>query len=113
MRLIDADAFDRALADAQDECRKNGGNFRYGVLNTVRGNLAKMPTVGGWVSVKDRMPELEGDYLVTDGHKVPWISRMMKIAGVKGWVNGALNPSIKYWMPFPELPKEGKRYDCL
>ena len=45
MRLVDADAFDRCLADAQSECKKNGGNFRYGVLNQVRGNLDEQPTI--------------------------------------------------------------------
>lgn len=45
MRLIDKDEFDRCLADAQSECKKNGGNFRYGVLNQVRGNLAEQPTI--------------------------------------------------------------------
>ena len=45
MRLIDADAFDKALSDAQDKCRRNGGNFRFGVLSTVRENLANAPTV--------------------------------------------------------------------
>ena len=44
MRLIDADAFDKMLIEAQAECRKNGGNFRFGVLGEVRGNLALFPT---------------------------------------------------------------------
>ena len=44
MRLIDADAFNNVLMDAQSECKKNGGNFRYGVLSNVRANLAGMPT---------------------------------------------------------------------
>lgn len=46
MRLIDADAFDKALEDAQIQCKRNGGNFRFGVLSTVRANLEKAPTVG-------------------------------------------------------------------
>jgi hypothetical protein len=45
MRLIDADAFDKVLSDAQNECKKCGGNFRYGVLSAVRGNMLKQPTV--------------------------------------------------------------------
>ena len=45
MRLIDEDAFDSMLKDAQAECKKSGGNFRYGVLSTVRANLANMPTI--------------------------------------------------------------------
>lgn len=46
-RLIDADAFDEVLQNAQTECKKSGGNFRYGVLSNVRANLAKMPTFSG------------------------------------------------------------------
>ena len=45
MRLIDADAFDKALANAQAECKKNGGNFRFGVLSNVRANIADAPTI--------------------------------------------------------------------
>ena len=45
MDLIDRAAFDKCLKDVQDECKANGGNFRYGVLNQVRGNLARMPTI--------------------------------------------------------------------
>ena len=45
MRLIDADAFDRMLIEAQAKCKKDGGNFRFGVLGNVRGNLALFPTV--------------------------------------------------------------------
>ena len=49
MRLIDADAFNNVLMDAQSECKKNGGNFRYGVLSNVRANLAEMPTISEFV----------------------------------------------------------------
>lgn len=45
MRLIDADALDITLADAQSTCKKNGGNFRYGVLSNVRANIADAPTI--------------------------------------------------------------------
>ena len=44
MRLIDADAFDKMLIEAQSKCKKNGGNFRFGVLGNVRANLALFPT---------------------------------------------------------------------
>ena len=60
-----------------------------------------------WISVNDRLPEYEGDYLVTDGHRPPWKCRLMILAGFKGWSNDALKPAVKYWMPLPELPKEG------
>lgn len=45
MRLIDADAFDKMLIEAQSKCKKIGGNFRFGVLGNVRANLALFPTV--------------------------------------------------------------------
>lgn len=45
MRLIDADAFDKMLIGAQAKCKKDGGNFRFGVLGNVRANLAIFPTV--------------------------------------------------------------------
>lgn len=44
MRLIDADAFNQTLMDAQATCKKNGGNVLYGFLNNVRANLANFPT---------------------------------------------------------------------
>ena len=44
-KLIDADVFDSILWDAQAECKKNGGNFRFGVLNSIRANLANQPAV--------------------------------------------------------------------
>ena len=45
VRLIDADEFDKRMVRAQGECKRNGGNFRYGFLDKVRGNLAEMPTI--------------------------------------------------------------------
>lgn len=42
MRLIDADAFDKMLIEAQSKCKSN---FRFGVLGDVRGNLVLFPTV--------------------------------------------------------------------
>ena len=45
MRLIDADAFDKMLIEAQSKCKKIGGNFRFGVLGNVRAILALFPTV--------------------------------------------------------------------
>jgi hypothetical protein len=45
MRLIDADALNKMLVDAQTECKRNGGNFRVGVLSNVRENIANVPTI--------------------------------------------------------------------
>ena len=61
VKLIDKDEFDRCLANAQSKCKKNGGNFRYGVLNQVRGNLAEQPTVDAipveWIKQQTKVAE--------------------------------------------------------
>ena len=99
MRLIDADALKEEMD--MEWCPDIAVSEIWNVID-------KAPTVGGWTSVKDKMPELKGDYLVTDGYHVPWKCRLLKLADVKGWVNGASNPVINYWMPLPEPPKEGE-----
>ena len=45
MRLVDADALDNMLAYAQTECKRNGGNFWFGALSTVRENIKTIPAV--------------------------------------------------------------------
>lgn len=53
MRLIDADAFEQMLIDAQDTCKKRGGNVLYGFLGKVRANLESFPTALEIVRCKD------------------------------------------------------------
>jgi hypothetical protein len=108
--LIDADVFDLMLKDAQSECKKSGGNFRYGVLSNVRANLAKMPTVDRWISVKDRLPTDAGIYIICD-HYGNVMSRHFckshgKFAGYWHFNGSAKYGNPLYWMPLPEPPKE-------
>lgn len=44
-RLVDADVLDNMLADAQSRCKRNGWNYRFGVLSTVRENIKTIPAV--------------------------------------------------------------------
>lgn len=126
MRVIDADAFDNVLKDAQTECKKNGGNFRFGVLNNVRANLAKAPTIGGWISVEDRLPDAAGVMVLVTAHNRyydtysvfpaflsygtnKWctydVTKMETKTATDNTVNDRL--TVKYWMPLPEPPKVG------
>ena len=57
-----------------------------------------------WTSIYDGQPKYEGDYLVTDGHEIPWKCRFMKIEGIGGWANSASKPAVKFWTQFPLLP---------
>lgn len=65
-RLIDADALDKMLADAQTECKRNGGNFRFGVLSNVRENIANVPTINAipveWLQAKITELRAMGEY---------------------------------------------------
>ena len=100
MRLIDADALYRKV---KAECNPYGNpSIGWEDGKKVMEWIEHAPTISGWTSVKDEMPELEGDYWVTDGYHVPWKCRLLKLAGVKGWANDVSNPVINYWMPLPE-----------
>lgn len=117
MRLIDADALDTLLKDAQTVCKRNRDNFRFGVLNNIRGNIAKMPTVGGWISVKDMLPEedvevLVARYMTKNGKKKPYVETASQIGGqwfsyTDEWkLNKTAHSAPFAWMPLPEPPKE-------
>ena len=69
--------------------------------NVVMDEIRSAPTVGGWISVKERMPEEHKLVLATDETfyvHVNWI--------VDGkWIRPFHN-CITYWMAIPKPPKE-------
>lgn len=54
--------------------------------------LEKLPQ-NGWISVKDRLPEKSGTYIVHSGAGGRWNGR-------------SLSMKVSNWMPLPEPPKE-------
>ena len=56
MKLIDADAFDALLVDAQ---RRAKNNFQYGFLSSVRANLADMPEAEAYTEARQRIENME------------------------------------------------------
>ena len=58
-----------------------------------------------WIPVEERLPNGNGEYLVSGKDKV-WVCEFMMMGAVGGWCNSARNPYVKYWMPLPEPPKE-------
>lgn len=109
MRLIDADALidalmaytwrdeDERLIDDADEKREFIKNW-----------MPDLPTVGGWISVKDRMPKEEGRYIV-------YADKGVKSAfyetyeGESRWTDEGeryWDIHVTHWMPLPEPPKE-------
>ena len=97
-RLIDADAL-RYMTVA--ECSGHSIEYAMGWKACVDW-IKTLPTVGGWISVKDRLPNVAGWYLVFyNGSK-------MQVAFFKGkkWPFDNYYHKVTHWMPLPEPPKE-------
>lgn len=54
-----------------------------------------------WIPVEERLPNGNGEYLVSGNDKV-WVCEFMILGGVGGWCNNARNPCVKAWMPKPK-----------
>ena len=110
MRLIDADAlkdnFPNARADIFENCR-NCTCLDNERINQI---IDSAPTIGGWISVKDRLPEDEGDVIVYGvsprGRKKTAIMNYLAFeADRPRWALDGIW-TVLYWMPIPEPPKE-------
>ena len=93
MRPIDADAL-------MDYCNNQKGK-------TIDANdIARFPTIGGWISVKDRLPEkgddviIYGYYVGPSGETYP-TTIISDIEEFKGYKCVPIA-----WMPLPEPPEE-------
>ena len=123
MRLIDADA----LKNMRFSCAMHDDNYIvYVPMREVNENIDKAPTIGGWISVKDRLPIEKENPLTHDFAEVICFCdfgglprrtdiRMYKF-GKPSWEtephfwHGPQNMDgiVTYWMPLPELPKVGE-----
>lgn len=134
MRLIEADAFAAEMKKRQDACQERIDNPNenafwtdrehwYGVMATfseVKLTLYAMPTVYEWVSVKDRLPEKEGRYLVLTsgifGIKIAMFTMSLKRhfdymfedgepdrPGFYDWdsEDDWIEDGVTHWMPLP------------
>ena len=64
---------------------------------------------GGWISVKDGLPELGERVLCTDGHCVFEQYRVLPSCVYGVWDRMGLKSEMQdvtHWMPLPEPPKE-------
>ena len=111
MRLIDADVLERNLMMMPDEelCE----DCCYNVIKV----LNKVPTIGGWISVKDRMPEDsryvlvcndDGKYMIAFYSKesIDWYYKYTNY-DFDLWDVHEQGP-VCYWMPLPTAPEPPK-----
>ena len=123
MRLIDADA----LKNMRFSCGMiDDDHVIYAPIREVFKNIDKAPTIGGWISVKDRLPDEEINPLTMDFKEVlcfcdfGGIPRRTDVRTYKYgkrcwmeewhfWHEGTLMDGVvTHWMPLPEPPKEVK-----
>ena len=107
MRLIDADAFDKCLEEAEIEATKNQKYVFSSAINTIRGNLANFPTVNQWIPCSERLPDEKGEYLVTY-HPCYWdnVQQDIKVGidsfrGKTSWAKKK-HQRVIAWQPLPE-----------
>lgn len=126
MRLIDADGMRENLL----WCKEQSGSYNDVYWDDVIERLDIQPTVIGWISVKDRLPEKYETVLVAvagrdviiqrDGESLEEAInrtfrevRYVTIGSIdeEGDWNGPegypMMVQPRFWMPLPELPQEG------
>ena len=95
MRLIDADALMNYCNNQKDK--------------TIDANdIARFPTVGGWISVKNRLPK-PGTVVLAYGTRSATTGTFRGVTTRNDlwWWKGHTIKHVSYWMPLPEQPKEG------
>ena len=107
MRLIDADALIEWLSIVPLE---NGMINPDVVVDFIR----TMPGCGGWISVKDRLPDKDV-FVLTYGDGIMEVMKLSDatVAGVtlEMWKTNddyfIWTEDVTHWMPLPEPPKDG------
>lgn len=96
-RLIDADALLKKFAHPPE--------LMY--TNVVMDEIRSAPTVGGWISVEDRLPEV-GKVVLAFGTRsaTTGMFQGVSIRNDLWFWKGNTIKHVSHWMPLPEAPKE-------
>lgn len=118
MRLIDADAMLSELKPITYEMEQNTVTIA-DMSNIMRNWVCRQPTApayGQWVSVKDRLPEVQKEVLIyLPEYDSVEIAALFEIPSMnlREWAQNEdayMLDEVSYWMPLPEPPEE--RYKC-
>ena len=115
MRLIDADALLKELPVHPDGGMRSVKDES--LMIRVRETVKNAPTVNGWISVKDRLPEKNQIVIASDGEHTWDVGMYRSLCGKPSEWNWKKNTvkTVLWWMPkdgaLPEPPKEDKDDD--
>ena len=78
-----------------------------GVCRVADHLIANGVTVQEWISVKDRLPEKKGTFLVCTKNDFYGTKNIAKVRFYDGeWHGtGGIWSNVTHWMPLPEMPK--------
>ena len=103
----------RYLDDGNLPCMFDKSDIEEKRVDTIKEMLEIVQEVaeeynGGWISVKDRLPDKAGSYLVIGKSGGATVTRwyMPSEFYPEGHFGGNSTDYIRYWMPRPEPPKE-------
>lgn len=111
MRPIDADALKIAIDD---------GWMPDMMVSEIWGVIDEAPTIGGWISVNDRMPSeeevertkfgflcyIKGFFIMPDGFAILPYNKEAK--AFWNFYNNRAIDNVTHWMLLPKPPEEGK-----
>lgn len=100
MRLIDADALKTAI---------DGEWCPDMMVSEIWDVIDHAPTIGGWISVKDRLPKEQGVYLVAFKPPLPKVTIAWWATREYGWYDLEYNfntDGVSHWMPLPSMPEQ-------
>ena len=106
MRLIDADALwhNMETADWYNNADRD---------EVAEPLVLRSPTIGGWISVEDKLPDKSNRYLVYFGKGIGTTTKTAYWLRTKQkWMGSEAHSTITditHWMPLPEPPKEEKQ----
>ena len=108
MRLIDADALKGPLELQQASYARIGATERAKAYADCLWEIEQAPTIGGWISVKDRLPETGTLALVFGSAGAMTVARYI---AVNQWLVPGIFSAITHWMPLPTPPEVNRDDD--